>query len=137
MSGVANIATDIGSMNRLRSAIKGLPLRIRTAVAKDAAGMLTLAVRESYDNGETVYDTPRPKGTNGQALTLRKTGATRSDLGFVAVGTIVRAVLGRNYQRFLVGKYQILPQRLPAAWSEKLGQLVGEYAEDFQREALR
>lgn len=137
MSGVANMAAGISSIARLRTAIKDLPIRIRSAVAKDAEAVLTTLVRESFDAGRTAYGTARPAGTNGQALTLRKTGATRSDLGFVAVGTIVRAVLGRNYQRFLVGKYAVLPQSLPAAWSKELGQIVREYAEDFQREALR
>jgi len=137
VSGVANMAAGISSIARLRTAIKDLPIRIRSAVAKDAEAVLTSAVRESFDEGETVYGTARPASKTGQPLTLRKTGATRSDLGFVAVGTIVRAVLGRKYQRYLVGKYQILPQRLPAAWSKKLGQIVQEYVEDFQREALR
>lgn len=137
MSGIANMASGINSLNRLRASIKALPLRIRSAVAKDAEAVLTSAVRDAFDAGETVYDTPRPSGKAGQRLTLVRTGATRSDLGFVAIGTIVRAVLGRKYQRYLVGKYQILPQRLPAEWSKKLGQIVQEYAEDFQREALR
>jgi GDP-L-fucose synthase len=82
------MAAGISSIARLRTAIKDLPIRIRSAVAKDAEAVLTSAVRESFDEGETVYGTARPASKTGQPLTLRKTGATRSDLGFVAVGTI-------------------------------------------------
>lgn len=138
MSGVRNMAAGLSTFNRVRSAMKGLPLRIRSVVAKDVAPMLTMAVQESYDSGQTAYSTPRPKGVSGAALTLKKTGATRSDIGFVAVGTIVRAVLGRKYQRYLVGKYGVLPTgRLPAKWSEAIGGVIRDFAEDFQREALR
>lgn len=138
MSGVTASGGGITSINRLRSTIKALPLRIRSAVAKDAAPILTDMVQEAYDSGQTVYDAPRPLSTAGQSLTLLKTGATRRDIGFTAVGTIVRAVLGRKYQRYLVGKYSVLPSgRIPAKWSERLSDLVREYAEDLQREGLQ
>lgn len=139
MSGVANMAAGITSLNRLRGAIKALPLRIRTAVAKDAEAILTREVQDAYDGGQTVYGVARPLSkVTGQPLTLQKTGATRRDLSFVAVGTIVRAVLGRKYQRYLVGKYQVLPSGLlPAVWREKIEKVVHEFAEDFEREALR
>jgi len=141
VSGVANMAAGISSINRLRSTIKALPLRIRSAVAKDAEAVLTRRAQESFDGGETVYGTPRPtsksKAHPGTALTLKKSGKTRGALSFVAVGTIVRAALGTRYAKFLVGKYQVLPMSLPASWRAKLETLVREYREDFEREALR
>lgn len=141
MSGVANMSAGITSLNRLRSTIKALPLRIRSAVAKDAEEVLTRRAQEAYDSGKTVYETPRPtskaKGSEGAALTLKKSGKARGALAFVAIGTIVRAQLGMRYAKYLVGKYKILPQSLPALWRSDLEKLVREYAEDFQREALR
>lgn len=137
MSGVANMAAGISSMNRLRASIASLPVRIRSAVAKDAAEVLTAEVRESFSAGSTVYDTPRPLSVDGAPLTLVKSGRTKADLVFVAIGTIVRAQLGTKYAKFLVGKYKVLPSSLPAAWRAKLEQLVGEYVADFAKETAR
>lgn len=141
MSGVRNMPAGISSINRLRGAIVALPLRIRTAVAKDAVGFLNNELTGDFDAGRTVYGDPRPlaigKKTVGQRLTLKKSGATRAELGFTAIGTIVRAVLGRKYQKFLVGKYKVLPASLPAKWREGLEKIVREYREDWEREALR
>ena len=141
MSGVRNMAVGITSLNRLRGAIKELPLRIRSSVAKDAEAVLTRRVQEAFDGGETVYGTPRPtsksKERPGAFLTLKKTNKVRSTLAFVAIGTIVRAQLGMKYAKYLVGKYAVLPQSLPALWRADLEQLVREHVEDFQREALR
>lgn len=141
MSGVANIARGITTINRLRASIRDLPLRLRSAVAKDAEGILNRDVHSAFDGGQTVYGTARPTSKDpkraGAPLSLVKTGRTRGALNFVAIGTILRAQLGTKYARFLVGKYQILPQRLPAAWRLELEQLVREYAEIYRAELAR
>lgn len=139
MSGVTNMAAGLATFNRVRAALKSMPLRIRAGVAKDVAPLLTSAVQEAYDSGQTAYSTPRPKSKTGAALTLKKTGATRSDIGFTAVGTIVRAVLGRKYQRYLVGKYQVLPNgAIPVKWRELIAETMREWATaDLQREGFR
>ena len=138
MSGVANMTGGIASIGALRTRIKALPLRIRASVAKDAEAVLTQRAQEAYDSGKTVYDTPRPVSkVTGAALTLKKSGKARAAVAFVAIGTIVRAQLGMKYAKYLVGKYGILPQSLPAQWRADLEKLVREHAEDFQREALR
>ena len=141
MSGVTNMPKGIRSLAALRTAIKDLPLTMRSAVAKDAAGYLDIEVRAAYDAGRTVYDTPRPrakgKDTAGQSLTLVKSKKTRENIGVKEIGTIVRAALGTPYAKYLIGKYQVLPQTLPASWQAYLNNLVREYREDFEREALR
>lgn len=137
MSGIANMSRGIRSLAALRSSIAALPIRIRSAVAKDAAETLSTEMRADYASSRTVYDTPRPLGVDGKRLSLVKTGRTFGELAFVAVGTVVRAQLGSKYARFLVGKYQIMPQRLPAAWAAKLAKIVDAYREDFEREAAR
>lgn len=137
MSGVANLRTGISSMNRLRAAIADMPLRIRSAVAKEAAEVLTAEVRKDFAAKVTVYDTPRPLSVGGQSLSLVKTGRTRAELAFVAVGTIVRAQLGSKYAKYLVGKYKVLPMSLPASWAALLEKVVAEYAADWAKEASR
>ena len=137
MSGVKSLARGISSINRLKSAIKELPLRIRSAVAQDAAGVLTNRMRDAYEEGRTVYNTPRPLSVDGKPLSLVQTGRTKGALFFVAIGTIVRAQLPTRYAKYLVGKYKIMPQSLPVEWREELEKLVREYREDFEREMSR
>ena len=134
MNGATNIRQGLASLARVRSAIKDLPIRVRAEVAKKAADVLNVELKSDFASGTTVYDTPRPLGVTGKPLSLVKTGATRSALEFVVVGTILRARLGAKYARYLVGKYQILPQSLPAAWRGKLEQIVHEYRAKFARE---
>lgn len=137
MSGVKNITRGIDSINRLKAAIKDTPLRIRRAVALDAAEILSARMRDSFAAGQTVYDTPRPLSVDGKPLSLVKTGRTKEALNFVAIGTILRAQLPTKYAKFLVGKYKIMPQRLPAAWAQELATLVREYREVFEQEMAR
>jgi hypothetical protein len=137
MSGVRGLSRGITSINRLKAAIKELPLRIRHAVANDAAEILSARMRESFDAGQTVYSTPRPLSVDGKPLTLVKTGKTKGQLFFVAIGTILRAQMPTRYAKYLVGKYKVMPQSLPVAWRGELEQLVREYREDFERELAR
>ncbi len=137
MSGVANLNAGITTIARLRKAIADLPLRIRQAVATDAADALNAEVRADFARGVTVYDEPRPAGVKGQKLSLVKTGTTKRETGFDAKGTIVRAELATRYAKYLVGKYRILPQKIPPAWQRMLEKIVREYREDWEREALR
>lgn len=137
MSGVSNLSGGITTIARLRKAISDLPVRIRQAVATEAAEALNAEVREDYARGLTVYDEPRPAGVKGQKLSLVKSGTTKRETGFAAKGTIVRAELATRYAKYLIGKYRILPQKLPPAWQKKLEQIVREYREDWEREASR
>ena len=155
MSGVKNIRSGIDSMSRLKSAIRDLPVRIRSSVAKDTSGYLDIEVRAVFAAGQTVFDTPRPLGTSGNTLTLvdprpspktsrqwKKRKGTwphtgqhvRDSLGFTSNGTVVRAVLGQKYAKYLVGKYRILPMLLPSAWQAQIERIVDEYRDDWNRE---
>ncbi len=137
MSGVRNMRAGITSIGKLNVRMRELPLRIRASVAKDAEAVLTKLMRDEFNAGKTVYDSPRPLGVNGNALTLVKSGKVKNALFFVAIGTILRASLGTKYARYLIGKYKIMPHSLPAAWRAKLEQIVREHEEDFAREMSR
>ena len=134
MSGVANMGWLITTMNKLKAAIKTMPQRMRTSVARDAAGYLDIEVRRQFNAGSTVFDTPRPLGVDGQKLSLVKSSKVKQSLGFNVAETTISAVLSQRYAKYLVGKYRILPQKLPAAWAEYLTKLVQEYRDDdFER----
>lgn len=137
MSGVGGLNKGITSIARLRSAIKDLPRNLRQAVANEASGYLDIELRADFDAGRTVYNTPRPLGVSGQQLSLVKSRKTRDNIGFRSTGTIVRAELYTRYAKYLIGKYKILPQRLPVDWQAYLENLVREYREDWEREQAR
>jgi hypothetical protein len=90
--------------------------------------MLTQLARDAHVARRSVYGESRPVGVSGEVLDLEVSGATARDLRFVANGTIVRAVLGTPYARFLIGKYSILPNgAIPAEWSARLRALVAAH----------
>lgn len=118
---------DLRQIADIKRAIKEMPTTVAIDVAKRAAPAMTTLTQEAFSSGQSVYGEARPKGVDGQALTLDRTGAVKAQLRFVQIGTIVRCVLGPSYSRYLIGKYGVLPNgALPARWSFKLGTIVRE-----------
>ncbi len=118
---------DVGKLRTFKQQLREFPLTLAAEVSKAAAPALTDLTTGAYDGGRTVYGDTRPKGVDGQALDLDATGATRAQIRFVAVGTIVRCALGTPYAKYLIGRYGILPNgnaAVPAAWRAKLDALV-------------
>ena len=114
-----------GRLTTFAAKLRALPVTLAAEVATSAAPAMTDLTQQAYDGGQTVYGDARPRGVNGQPLTLRKTGATEAGLRFINIGTIVRCVLPNHYQRYLIGKYRVLPNgAMPAAWRAKLDQIV-------------
>src|SRR6187431_1600736 len=100
---------NLSTIKGLKTRLQTLPVTIAADVAKRAAPALTAATSADFSSGRTVYGEARPASVNGGSLSLVKSGATRDALKFVAVGTIVRCVLGPKYSRYLIGKYNVLP----------------------------
>lgn len=115
--------------SNIRDAIKTLPSRLANAVAMKSAPGLTSAARKDYQRGRNAYGDKRPLGVRGNALTLNESGDTFRTVRFRRSGTIVEAVLGTQYARFLIGKYKILPasrEAVPANWKRLLDRIVAE-----------
>jgi hypothetical protein len=119
------IRGDLSSIKKLKARIRDLPRTVAHDVAQKAAPEMTGLTKAAFSSGRSVYGESRPAGADGQRLTLEKTGAVSSQLGFKATGTVVRCVLGPSYAKYLIGKYGILPNGArPAEWSRKLTELV-------------
>jgi hypothetical protein len=114
------------ALAQLKDAIRGAPLTIAHEVARQASPMLTGETRAAFASGAGVYGDPRPMSKmTGAPLTLVKTGLTRDLLRFATAGTIVRCVLAKNYMRYLIGKYTVLPNgAMPVTWKRKLDGIV-------------
>jgi hypothetical protein len=111
----------------MKASLRALPRSVAHQVAQRGAPKLTALTREAFDGNRNVYGDARPAGVDGQPLTLVKSGATRAALKFTANGTIIRAVLGTRYAKYLIGKYGILPNgALPVKWSRALAEIVKE-----------
>jgi hypothetical protein len=116
---------NLDTLRQLKRRLVDLPRSVAHDVSQRAAPALTELTRDAFDAGRSVYGGSRPAGVDGQALSLRKTGDTARLLRFSANGTVVRCVLGPKYAKYLIGKYDILPNgALPAAWSAALRDLV-------------
>jgi hypothetical protein len=109
----------------LKRALRRLPIAVAQGVATRAAPDLTDRTRTAFSSGQTVYGAPRPRGVSGAALSLEATGTVKGELRFVRIGTIVRARLGPRYARYLIGRYDVLPNGpIPAAWRTALSALA-------------
>jgi hypothetical protein len=116
---------NVNDLKKLGQRLNKFPVTLVHNVAQKTAPKLTANATASFNSGLTVYGDARPKGSDGQPLTLRQTGATEATLRFTAVGTIVRCVLGTPYARYLIGKYKVLPMGgMPTTWSKQINEIV-------------
>ena len=116
------------ALRSFKARLQTLPITLAADVARRAPPEMTRLTQDAHASGRTVYGEPRPVGVNGP-LDLVKTGATQRDLRFVNVpgSTIVRAALPEKYMRFLIGRFEVLPNgRIPAAMKRALDRLVHE-----------
>lgn len=118
---------NVNDLRKLGARLNKFPTTLVHNVANKTAPSLTQKANAAYGSGRTVYGDARPKGALGAPLSLKRTGATEATLRFVAIGTIVRCVLGTPYAKYLIGKYRILPMgRMPVAWSQQISDYVKE-----------
>ena len=118
-------AAALRSIQSLKRALSKAPITSVARIAARAAPAMSALAGEAYDGGRTVYDSPRPRGVDGQGLSLERTGATRAALNFVATGRDIRTARLPSYAKFLIGKYSVLPNGpLPVAWRERLREIA-------------
>jgi hypothetical protein len=116
---------DTRSLQSLRRALAKLPLTASARIASAAAPAVSALAREAYDGGRTVYGGARPKGVDGKPLDLVKSGASRRAAQFAAEGTRMRTAVLPRYTRYLIGKYDVLPNGpLPVTWQERLREIA-------------
>lgn len=119
------VSGNVKGLHGLRAKLQAVPATAALATARQAAPALTTLAGGSYDAGQTVYGSSRPKGKRGQRLSLVASGTTRRLIKFVSDGTTtIRAALAEKYMRYLVGKYGILPSgaraALPRSWQQRI-----------------
>ena len=122
---------DLGTLRGIRMALRSFPKTLAVDVAKRAAPAMTELAQGAYDGGRNVYGDTRPASkVDGSPLDLVRTGATRAQVRFTAIGTRIICALGPPYAKYLVGRYKILPSgdltAIPASWAERMRAIVAE-----------
>jgi hypothetical protein len=124
-------AKALRSVNSLKRALRNAPITVTARIAAGAAPAMSTLAQGAHASGKTVYDRPRPLGVDGQALDLERTGATKKALSFIATGRDIRTTILPKYAKFLIGRFDILPNGpLPAAWREGLQAIAGQVLTD-------
>jgi hypothetical protein len=136
VSGVTNMQRGLDTIAKFRAKVRALPLTLRAEVAKAGEVAITALLRDDFAAERTAYGTQRPLSVHSDKLSIVKSGATKRDLKFVAIGSILRVHLGQRYDRYLIGKYKVLPiSTIPAKWQEALMRVVDDAVKRFEREA--
>lgn len=115
------------SINSLKAALRRLPITSVARIAARGAPAMSELAQDAHSSGKTVYDRPRPLSVDGEALSLERTGDTKRALQFVATGRDIRTARLPRYAKYLIGKYDLLPNGpLPQAWRERLRDIAAE-----------
>ncbi len=126
---------DVRSIRNLRQRLNALPITVAAEVSAQAAPAITTRAGEAYDSGRTVYGKPRPHGVDGKQLSLERTGASRRAMAFIATGRDIRTARLPRYTKYLIGKYDVLPNGpLPAEWRTKLAAIASDVIDARVRE---
>lgn len=120
-------AAGLRSIRALQNSLRRMPITAAASIAQRYAPEASRLARDAFDGGSTAYGSARPRAVSGGALTLRRTGATRAALAFIATGRQVRLTKLPRYARYLIGKYDILPNGpLPQAWRDRITAIAAE-----------
>lgn len=125
---------NLANIDHLRTALAKQPKTLAEDAARSASPPITSETRQSFRTGETVYGVARPLSKAGEPLDLVRSGAVERQLGFTAIGTQLRAVLGPPYAKYLVGKYEVLPNKsIPQGWRPVIKTKVDEAFARYMR----
>jgi hypothetical protein len=114
---------SIASLNKFQQDLRRLPTVVAQKVAAAAAPVLTQLTQATFNSSEDAYGNSWAPGSEGQKITLKKSGSLFSKIHYVAIGTKLRVALGVKYAKYQVGRRPVTPRQgspLPVAYSEAL-----------------
>lgn len=120
---MSGLKGDLSSLKNFTAKLQELPRVLAQKVAAAAAPALTEAARATFDAGEDAFGVNWTPGSEGQRVTLRKSGDLASYIKYVATGTKLRIALGVRYAKYQIGRRPIFPKQgdpLPAAYQRVL-----------------
>jgi hypothetical protein len=124
-------AAGLRTLNGLKRALRKLPITATARIAARAAPEMSALSRGAYNAGQTVYGSARPLSVEGKPLDLVRTGKSRDAMAFIATGRDIRTARLPEYTRYLIGKYDVLPNGpLPTLWRERMTAIAAQVLYD-------
>jgi hypothetical protein len=117
------VSSSTQSIKDFAAKLRALPRVVGMRVAQQAAPVLTSLVGSTTSASADSFGVPWSPGSDGQRVTLRKSGAMLSNLRYVAIGTRMRLALTTSYAKYQLGRRPVAPKQgegLPAAYSAAL-----------------
>jgi hypothetical protein len=118
-----SLAGSPASIAKFAAGLRRLSRVVAQKVTEAAAPALTELGLATFDASEDAYGDSWAIGADGRRVTLDRTGALKSTLRYVAIGTRLRVALGVPYAKYQIGKRPVFPAQggeLPVAYSEAL-----------------
>lgn len=113
----------IASLAKFSQDLRRLPRVVAQAVTQAAAPKITELAQKTFNASSDAYGQPWDPGSDGQRVTLRKSGALARRVHYVGIGTKLRVALGVAYAKFQIGRRPVFPrqgQKLPVEYSTTL-----------------
>lgn len=108
----------------IKRRLSAMPTTVAAEVASEVAPDLTRRTQQAYSSGRTVYGNPRPPHpSTGRVPDLVRTGKTKDQLKFRAIGTTTEARLAGRHVKYLIGWFKIMPigsAALPRSWAQAI-----------------
>ena len=121
---------NVSSLRELKSRLRRLPITSAASIASRSAPAITGLAAQDFSSGNTAYGSARPLSVDGEPLTLVRSGTAKIATRFIATGRDIRTALLPRYYKYLIGKYDVLPNGvLPRVWSSTIGDIARDVIE--------
>lgn len=128
---------NVDSLKRFTAKLRQLPQVAANKIAAASAPEITRLGLETFDAGENPYGVTWAPGVHGDKITLRgKSGKLLDSLKYVAIGTILRVVVGVSYAKYQIGKRPVFPRQsseLPTSYVRALTKVSGDVVADVTK----
>lgn len=114
---------SLASIRAFASRLRSLPKVVAIKIAVAAADAINEVARETFDAGADAYGVPWAPSSDGQRVSMYKSGALSKGVRYVAVGGRLRAVLSTPYAKYQIGRRPVFPRAgaiLPLRYSAAL-----------------
>jgi hypothetical protein len=125
----AGLKGKISSLTNFSKRLREIPRVLAPRVSEAVAPRLTEQGRETFNAGQDPWGTPWEPSVDGQAVTLRKSGALLDSLRYIAIGTLLRVSGLTAYAKYQIGRRRVLPAQgapLPPDYAKALNETASE-----------
>ena len=118
---------SLRSLANFSAKLRALPTSVAIRVTERAAPELTALARQTFSQGTNPYGVPWLPNSEGERVTLRRSGGIEKSVFYVAIGTKLRIRMGVSYAKYQIGKRPVFPSQgsaLPGNYSATLARVT-------------